>query len=413
MCFHFAKIPTFDAPVPSAAALLDQEVLQRNEQLEHSLSEYKQFNTIHHYYENPDKIMSNVMHNRDDIGSVTNAENLQSIIQRYVDENNHLQNELCQYRENEHIISDLKQREAMLLKRVEESEISDLQLQRSFQERDEIYIIKERKLLDQVKLLQRELEHQKSESLQSENTCEMYKANDQSQISKVKELEAKIRELGIAIQHERSLKEDTEASLRNEITKSRQNVQQTQNQLIELDKMNSQLQTTILSKDTIIKEENDKIEALKHELEKVLVSLRRVTEERDSLIQEKTSLSFNADESSERGESASISLLNELQRCESDELIPSENMATDIGDENEVELSIDDTFLETQLTRLQEKLDHMESEMTLVNEESQELQQRVQRGQDEIERKSKCLEEARSISELVIKDVQGEKKKSE
>jgi len=314
---------------------------------------------------------------------------------------------------------------------------------------------------DQISRLREEIQHQNHSASNYEDAYDRLRGQDDSLKMEIDNLKEKVSELTCELNQKSTQYQETEASLRSELNKARQNLQQTNNQLTEIDTINCQLRTNLTHAEQQVQEKNSQLDQMKHHLEQTNIQHGLQLQAKENVLQniqdkfeevKRRSDEKELDEiaRSEGGlmavtkevenaaltvsecvscspvltsklkdaaaqlsclssvicgqgdESRKMPALGELHRCESEEVLPiSDDLepSFELNSFDNPELTeIEESMLESQLSELQEKLERMEAEMTIVSEESKDLQDTLESREASLVEKMKKIEELKNSS---------------
>jgi len=332
--------------------------------------------------------------------------------------------------------------------------------------------------LPMITHLEEDIQQQHNSASNYEVAYDQLRGQDDSLRLEVDSLKEKIQELTSELEQKSINQQENELSLRSEVNKARQTLQQTNRQLTEMDNINCQLRVTLGEREEQIKKYNTKVDQMSNQLEQTNIQHEVQLQARDSRLQalqdrleqrvrrrsdeqeldemarseggllavtknvlEASQIVSNCPSCSENltqslkeaatqlstlssvicGEDSGrrTSVLGELHRCESEEVLTlDEEESEDNSDSNlhleEESLAVlEESLLESQLAELQEKLGRMESEMTIVSEESKDLQDSLETRQQEIIEKTSQLAELTELVELLTTSTDRERRRGE
>jgi len=389
-------------------------------------------------------------------------------------ENKSLNQNLSRLKEIEFKHQELQQSEDFLHGRVEELEQTENSLRETISIIEQSFAVKEKKMQDQISRLREEIQHQNHSASNYEDAYDRLRGQDDSLKMEIDNLKEKVSELTCELNQKSTQYQETEASLRSELNKARQNLQQTNNQLTEIDTINCQLRTNLTHAEQQVQEKNSQLDQMKHHLEQTNIQHGLQLQAKENVLQniqdkfeevKRRSDEKELDEiaRSEGGlmavtkevenaaltvsecvscspvltsklkdaaaqlsclssvicgqgdESRKMPALGELHRCESEEVLPiSDDLepSFELNSFDNPELTeIEESMLESQLSELQEKLERMEAEMTIVSEESKDLQDTLESREASLVEKSQQLLELTELVEHLTQNTEQEKEK--
>merc|ERR1712106_1189535 len=364
-------------------------------------------------------------------------------------------------KEIEFKFQEIQQSEDFLHGRVEELEQTENSLRETISVIEQSSIVKEKKMQDQINRLREEVQHQNHSASNYEGAYDRFRGQDDSLKMEIDNLKEKVTELTSELNQKSTQYQETEASLRSELNKARQNLQQTNNQLTEIGTINCQLRNNFSHAEQQVQEKNSQVDQLKHHLEQTNIQhslqlqakenvlqniqdkferVRRKSDEKEldeiarseggllAVTKEVEDAALTVSECiscspvltsklkdaaaqlsclstvicGQGDESRKMPALGELHRCESEEVLPLHDEFEPTFDldtsENQELTEMEESMLESQLSELQEKLERMEAEMTIVSEESKDLQDTLESREAAIVEKMKKIEELKNTS---------------
>jgi len=368
---------------------------------------------------------------------IKDQEDLMAQMECMDSENKRLNQNMNRLKEIEFKFQEIQQSEDFLHGRVEELEQTENSLRETISVIEQSSIVKEKKMQDQINRLREEIQHQNHSASNYEDAYDRLRGQDDSLKMEIDNLKEKVTELTSELNQKSTQYQETEASLRSELNKARQNLQQTNNQLTEIDTINCQLRSNLSHAEHQVQEKNSQVDQLKHHLEQTNIQhglqlqakenvlqniqdkferVRRKSDEKelDEIARSEGGLLAVTKEVEDAAltvsgciscspvltnklkdaaaqlsclstvicgqgeESRKMPALGELHRCESEEVLPQHDDFEPTFEfdsmENQELTEMEESMLESQLSELQEKLGRMEAEMTIVSEESKDLQ---------------------------------------
>ena len=357
---------------------------------------------------------------------------------------NRLECEVQRLREVEFRHGELAQSEEFLRGRVEELEGVEQSLRDTMATVAQAAAMRERRLEDRLARMSEELEQQSSDVTSYEDACYVMRGEEGGLRQEIQTLHSEAEE---ARRREAAMVE-AEEELRGELAKARGTVERINSQLAELDRHNCEMRGQLALREEEVAKLHRELEVAAEAVEQVRQEQQKAGEQLERLQarkEERRSFSRSGSEELELDEiarsegglvavtkevaeaaamvtgcrecspalsgrlaeaAAQLSVLSnvicggeegsgmrgELLRCESEEyLVRSEDVSTEEEEE----------MLSNQLVELQEKLDRMEAEMTIVSEESRELADNLE------EREVEILMKVRVIVEMLCVNVVG------
>merc|ERR1719369_2269257 len=334
-------------------------------------------------------------------------------------ENKRLNQNMNRLKEIEFKYQEIQQSEEFLHGRVEELEQTENSLRETISIIEQNSGVKEKKMQDQINRLREEIQHQNNSASNYEDAYDRLRGQDDSLKVEIDNLKEKVIELTSELNQKSTQYQETEASLRSELNKARQNLQQTNNQ------HGLQLQ----AKENVLQNIQDKFERVRRksdekELDEIARSeggLLAVTKEvEDAALTVSECLSCSPVLTSKLKDAAAqlsclssvicgqgedsrkMPALGELHRCESEEVLPQHDEFEPTFEFESLEhqelTEMEESMLESRLSELQEKLGRMEAEMTIVSEESKDLQDTLESREAALVEKMKKIEELKNTS---------------
>jgi len=371
---------------------------------------------------------------------------------------------------------EIQQSEKFLHGRVEELEQTEISLQEALSVLEQTSAVKEKKLQDHICRLIEDVQQQNHSASNYEDAFDRMRGQDGSLRMEIDYLNEKITELTCELDQKSTNFQENEASLRIELHKARQHLSQTNNQLTELDTINSLLSSNLSQAEQQVKEKNGQLDQLKHQLEETNIQhsvqiqakdnflqniqdksekLRRKSHEKEleeiaqneggllavtkevedaalavsdciscspiltsKLKDAAAQLSCLSTLICQGDQSRKMSPLGELHRCESEEVLTSQidefesTFEVDISGNPELS-ELEENMLESQLSELQEKLGRMEAEMTIVSEESKDLQDNLGYREADLVEKSQQLLDLTELVEHLTHNTEQEKQRTD
>jgi len=392
---------------------------------------------------------------------IKDQEDLMAQMESMDSENKRLNQDMNRLKEIEFKYQEIQQSEDFLHGRVEELEQTEISLREAISIIEQTSAVKEKKMQDQISRLREEVQHQNHSASNYEDAYDRLRGQDDSLKMEIDNLKEKVTELTCELNQKSSQFQETEASLRSELNKARQNLQQTNNQLTEIDTINCQLRNNFSHAEQQVQEKNSQVDQLKHHLEQTNIQhslqlqakenmlqniqdkferVRRKSDEKEldeiarseggllAVTKEVEDAALTVSECiscspvltsklkdaaaqlsclstvicGQGDESRKMPALGELHRCESEEVLPLHDEFEPTFDldtsENQELTEMEESMLESQLSELQEKLERMEAEMTIVSEESKDLQDTLESREAAIVEKMKKIEELKNTS---------------
>jgi len=392
---------------------------------------------------------------------IKDQEDLMAQMECMDSENKRLNQNMNRLKEIEFKFQEIQQSEDFLHGRVEELEQTENSLRETISVIEQSSIVKEKKMQDQINRLREEIQHQNHSASNYEDAYDRLRGQDDSLKMEIDNLKEKVTELTSELNQKSTQYQETEASLRSELNKARQNLQQTNNQLTEIDTINCQLRSNLSHAEHQVQEKNSQVDQLKHHLEQTNIQhglqlqakenvlqniqdkferVRRKSDEKelDEIARSEGGLLAVTKEVEDAAltvsgciscspvltnklkdaaaqlsclstvicgqgeESRKMPALGELHRCESEEVLPQHDDFEPTFEfdsmENQELTEMEESMLESQLSELQEKLGRMEAEMTIVSEESKDLQDTLESREAALVEKMKKIEELKNTS---------------
>jgi len=392
---------------------------------------------------------------------IKDQEDLMAQMENMETENKRLNQNMNRLKEIEFKYQEIQQSEEFLHGRVEELEQTENSLRETISVVEQTSSVKEKKMQDQINRLREEIQHQNNSASNYEDAYDRLRGQDDSLKMEIDNLKEKVTELTSELNQKSTQYQETEASLRSELNKARQNLQQTNNQLTEIDTINCQLRSNLSHAEQQVQEKNSQVDQLKHHLEQTNIQhglqlqakenvlqniqdkferVRRKSDEKelDEIARSEGGLLAVTKEVEDAAltvseciscspvltsklkdaaaqlsclssvivghgdESRKMPALGELHRCESEEVLPQQDDFESAFEfeslENQELTEMEESMLESQLSELQEKLGRMEAEMTIVSEESKDLQDTLESREAALVEKMKKIEELKNTS---------------
>jgi len=392
---------------------------------------------------------------------IKDQEDLMAQMENMETENKRLNQNMSRLKEIEFKYQEIQQSEEFLHGRVEELEQTENSLRETISVVEQTSSVKEKKMQDQINRLREEIQHQNNSASNYEDAYDRLRGQDDSLKMEIDNLKEKVTELTSELNQKSTQYQETEASLRSELNKARQNLQQTNNQLTEIDTINCQLRSNLSHAEQQVQEKNSQVDQLKHHLEQTNIQhglqlqakenvlqniqdkferVRRKSDEKelDEIARSEGGLLAVTKEVEDAAltvseciscspvltsklkdaaaqlsclssvivghgdESRKMPALGELHRCESEEVLPQQDDFESAFEfeslENQELTEMEESMLESQLSELQEKLGRMEAEMTIVSEESKDLQDTLESREAALVEKMKKIEELKNTS---------------
>jgi len=392
---------------------------------------------------------------------IKDQEDLMAQMESMETENKRLNQNMNRLKEIEFKYQEIQQSEEFLHGRVEELEQTENSLRETISVIEQTSGVKEKKMQDQINRLREEIQHQNNSASNYEDAYDRLRGQDDSLKVEIDNLKEKVTELTSELNQKSTQYQETEASLRSELNKARQNLQQTNNQLTEIDTINCQLRSNLSQAEQSVQEKNSQVDQLKHHLEQTNIQhglqlqakenvlqniqdkferVRRKSDEKEldeiarseggllAVTKEVEDAALTVSEClscspvltsklkdaaaqlsclssvicGQGEESRKMPALGELHRCESEEVLPQHDEfepTFEFGSLEHQELTeMEESMLESQLSELQEKLGRMEAEMTIVSEESKDLQDTLESREAALVEKMKKIEELKNTS---------------
>merc|ERR1719369_1046818 len=387
-------------------------------------------------------------------------------------ENKRLNQNMNRLKEIEFKYQEIQQSEEFLHGRVEELEQTENSLRETISIIEQNSGVKEKKMQDQINRLREEIQHQNNSASNYEDAYDRLRGQDDSLKVEIDNLKEKVTELTSELNQKSTQYQETEASLRSELNKARQNLQQTNNQLTEIDTINCQLRSNLSHTEQQVQEKNSQIDQLKHHLEQTNIQhslqlqakenilqniqdkferVRRKSDEKEldeiarseggllAVTKEVENAALTVSECiscspvlttklkdaaaqlsclstvicGQGDESRKMPALGELHRCESEEVLPQHDELEPTFEfesmENQELTELEESMLESQLSELQEKLGRMEAEMTIVSEESKDLQDTLEsREAALVDHLTHNTEQEKQRTDKILKQLQSE-----
>jgi len=392
---------------------------------------------------------------------IKDQEDLMAQMESMETENKRLNQNMNRLKEIEFKYQEIQQSEEFLHGRVEELEQTENSLRETISIIEQNSGVKEKKMQDQINRLREEIQHQNNSASNYEDAYDRLRGQDDSLKVEIDNLKEKVTELTSELNQKSTQYQETEASLRSELNKARQNLQQTNNQLTEIDTINCQLRSNLSQAEQSVQEKNSQVDQLKHHLEQTNIQhglqlqakenvlqniqdkferVRRKSDEKEldeiarseggllAVTKEVEDAALTVSEclscspvltSKLKDAAAQLSCLSsvicgqgedsrkmpalgELHRCESEEVLPQHDEFEPTFEFESLEhqelTEMEESMLESQLSELQEKLGRMEAEMTIVSEESKDLQDTLESREAALVEKMKKIEELKNTS---------------
>merc|ERR1712142_826307 len=392
---------------------------------------------------------------------IKDQEDLMAQMENMETENKRLNQNMSRLKEIEFKYQEIQQSEEFLHGRVEELEQTENSLRETISVVEQTSSVKEKKMQDQINRLREEIQHQNNSASNYEDAYDRLRGQDDSLKMEIDNLKEKVTELTSELNQKSTQYQETEASLRSELNKARQNLQQTNNQLTEIDTINCQLRTNLTHAEQQVQEKNSQVDQMKHHLEQTNIQhglqlqakenvlqniqdkferVRRKSDEKEldeiarseggllAVTKEVENAALTVSECiscspvltsklkdaaaqlsclssvivGHGDESRKMPALGELHRCESEEVLPQQDDFESAFEfeslENQELTEMEESMLESQLSELQEKLGRMEAEMTIVSEESKDLQDTLESREASLVEKMKKIEELKNSS---------------
>jgi len=371
---------------------------------------------------------------------------------------------------------EIQQSEDFLHGRVEELEQTENSLRETISIIEQSSSVKEKKMQDQINRLREEIQHQNNSASNYEDAYDRLRGQDDSLKMEIDNLKEKVTELTCELNQKSTQYQETESSLRSELNKARQNLQQTNNQLTEIDTINCQLRSNLSHTEQQVQEKNSQLDQLKHHLEQTNIQhglqlqakenvlqniqdkferVRRKSDEKEldeiarseggllAVTKEVEDAALTVSECvscspvlscklkdaaaqlsclstvicGQGDDSRKMPALGELHRCESEEVLPLHDeleptFELETSDNQEL-TELEESMLESQLSELQEKLERMEAEMTIVSEESKDLQDTLESREAAIVEKSQQLLDLTELVEHLTQNTEQEKERTD
>merc|ERR1719309_1487211 len=198
---------------------------------------------------------------------IKDQEDLMAQMESMETENKRLNQNMNRLKEIEFKHQELQQSEDFLHGRVEELEQTENSLRETISIIEQNFVVKEKKMQDQISRLREEIQHQNHSASNYEDAYDRLRGQDDSLKIEIDNLKEKVYELTCELNQKTTQYQETEASLRSELNKARQNLQQTNNQLTEIDTINCQLRTNLTHAEQQVQEKNSQLDQMKHHLE--------------------------------------------------------------------------------------------------------------------------------------------------
>jgi len=392
---------------------------------------------------------------------IKDQEDLMAQMENMETENKRLNQNMNRLKEIEFKYQEIQQSEEFLHGRVEELEQTENSLRETISVIEQTSGVKEKKMQDQINRLREEIQHQNNSASNYEDAYDRLRGQDDSLKVEIDNLKEKVTELTSELNQKSTQYQETEASLRSELNKARQNLQQTNNQLTEIDTINCQLRSNLSQAEQTVQEKNSQVDQLKHHLEQTNIQhglqlqakenvlqniqdkferVRRKSDEKEldeiarseggllAVTKEVEDAAMTVSEClscspvltsklqdaaaqlsclssvicGQGEESRKMPALGELHRCESEEVLPQHDEFESTFEFESLEhqelTEMEESMLESQLSELQEKLGRMEAEMTIVSEESKDLQDTLESREAALVEKMKKIEELKNTS---------------
>jgi len=407
------------------------------------------------------KLLEEQKHASDLKNEIKDQEDLMAQMENMETENKRLHQNMNRLKEIEFKYQEIQQSEDFLHGRVEELEQTENSLRETICIIEQSSSVKEKKMQDQINRLREEIQHQNNSASNYEDAYDRLRGQDDSLKLEIDSLKEKVTEITCELNQKSTQYQETEASLRSELNKARQNLQQTNNQLTEIDTINCQLRSNLSHAEQQVQEKNSQVDQLKHHLEQTNIQhglqlqakenvlqniqdkferVRRKSDEKEldeiarseggllAVTKEVEDAALTVSECiscspvlttklkdaaaqlaclstvicGQGDESRKMPALGELHRCESEEVLPQHDEFEptfefeSLGNQELSEL--EESMLESQLSELQEKLGRMEAEMTIVSEESKDLQDTLESREAALVEKMKKIEELKNTS---------------
>jgi len=407
---------------------------------------------------------------------IKDQEDLMAQMESMETENKRLNQNMNRLKEIEFKYQEIQQSEEFLHGRVEELEQTENSLRETISIIEQNSGVKEKKMQDQINRLREEIQHQNNSASNYEDAYDRLRGQDDSLKVEIDNLKEKVTELTSELNQKSTQYQETEASLRSELNKARQNLQQTNNQLTEIDTINCQLRSNLSQAEQSVQEKNSQVDQLKHHLEQTNIQhglqlqakenvlqniqdkferVRRKSDEKEldeiarseggllAVTKEVEDAALTVSEClscspvltsklkdaaaqlsclssvicGQGEESRKMPALGELHRCESEEVLPQHNEfepTFEFGSLEHQELTeMEESMLESQLSELQEKLGRMEAEMTIVSEESKDLQDTLESREAALVEKSQQLLDLTELMEHLTHNTEQEKQRTD
>jgi len=407
---------------------------------------------------------------------IKDQEDLMAQMENMDSENKRLNQNMNRLKEIEFKYQEVQQSEDFLHGRVEELEQTEISLRETISTIEQKSAAKEKKMQDQINRLREEIQHQNHSASNYEDAYDRLRGQDDSLKMEIDNLKEKVTELTCELNQKSTQFQETEASLRSELNKARQNLQQTNNQLTEIDTINCQLRSNLSHTEQQVQEKNSQIDQLKHHLEQTNIQhslqlqakenilqniqdkferVRRKSDEKEldeiarseggllAVTKEVEDAALTVSECvscspvlscklkdaaaqlsclstvicGQGDDSRKMPALGELHRCESEEVLPLHDeleptFELETSDNQEL-TELEESMLESQLSELQEKLERMEAEMTIVSEESKDLQDTLESREAAIVEKSQQLLDLTELVEHLTQNTEQEKERTD
>eukprot|EP00092_Neocalanus_flemingeri_P060393 GFUD01072374.1.p1 GENE.GFUD01072374.1~~GFUD01072374.1.p1 ORF type:complete len:2138 (-),score=539.44 GFUD01072374.1:426-6839(-) len=407
---------------------------------------------------------------------IKDQEDLMAQMESMDSENKRLNQNMNRLKEIEFKYQEIQQSEDFLHGRVEELEQTEISLRETISVIEQTSAVKEKKMQEQIGRLREEVQHQNHSASNYEDAYDRLRGQDDSLKMEIDNLKEKVTELTCELNQKSTQFQETESSLRSELNKARQNLQQTNNQLTEIDTINCQLRGNLSHAEQQVQEKNSQVDQLKHHLEQTNIQhslqlqakenvlqniqdkferVRRKSDEKEldeiarseggllAVTKEVEDAALTVSECvscspvltsklkdaaaqlsclstvicGQGEESRKMQGLGELHRCESEEVLPLHDEFEPTFElecsENQELTEMEESMLESQLSELQEKLERMEAEMTIVSEESKDLQDNLESREAEIVEKSQQLLDLTELVEHLTQNTEQEKQRAD
>jgi len=304
-------------------------------------------------------------------------------------ENKELLEEMSRYKEVQFKYQELLQSEGYLRGRIEELEIVEISLRDEFSSCELRSGVRERRLVEEINKLRDEIKQINTSASNCQSNCgKPWAGSDENLKMEYDSVKERLRDLTCQLEEKSKIFQDTESSLRTELSKARAGVTNTQRQLYEYDAENYQLKEKANHLEIQLAERYEELDKLRNQQERSNIEHSNVLTEKDrqiaSLLESQREQSVEASLSSQL-ELSDITQTSgglqsvDLYRCVSEDNILEIEMEGQLCADSEPQKEEDeDHLLEIQLAELTSKLDRMETEMCLVSEESKNLQQAVE-----------------------------------